>query len=145
MLAQNFKTAEDLALKEVEKDALIKTLVFLETKKIKHVGFCNEWSITYDHKFTGHFNMATWGRAAPCGTVACIGGTADRLGNLETTIASNANSSLRELFEPSCIGPMQWVEITTEQAATALRSYLTTGDARWDLALNLCPQETARD
>src|SRR5271170_4938369 len=130
MLAQSFKTAKDLGLNNAERNALIKTLVLLETEKIKHAGFSTSWDLEYDGKFTGHFNMATWGRAAPCGTVACIGGTADRIGQLERSIADSArgNRALSELFNPSCIDICQWVEITPEEAARALRSYLTTGD-----------------
>lgn len=135
MLAQNFKTASALGLTADQQQGLCRTLVMLETEKLSHEPFNNDWPLGHLGKFTGHFNMATWGRAAPCGTVACIGGTAEILGAQGLASVACRNSALRELFEPADIDPLDWEKITPTQAATALRSYLTTGDARWDLAV----------
>lgn len=137
MLAQNFKSAADLCLPEPHVSALMKTLVLLETGRLRHVP-----PATYDGDeigvFSGQFNMCNWCAASDCGTVACIGGTAELIGSVSFgSIYDPTNylmtDRLRDLFLPPFSGN-KWNAITTYQAATALRSYLTTGDARWDLA-----------
>lgn len=134
MLAQNFKTAEDLGLTDAQKDALIKTLVLFETGKIEHREVTSRISSMDENPtFCGYFNMQHWQAAHPCGTVACIGGTAELIGNVRFC---NESKGLFALFHPYCIiAKMSWEDITTTQAAIALRSYLSTGDARWDLAI----------
>lgn len=140
MLAQNFKTAADLKVTEAQKAALSKTLVMLETGKLKF--FDRDSPISYldtafeDRRFSGQFNMASWSLPHTCGTVCCIGGTAEMVGGLPVyslDTASEQNEKLDALFYPKNISHYQ--NITPDQAATALRSYLTTGDARWDLAV----------
>lgn len=72
---------------------------------------------------------------ATCGTIACIGGTAELVGNLPKSDfhhAAKDNSELYNLFCPDDV--MIWDEITVEEAAMALRSYLTTGKADWSAA-----------
>jgi hypothetical protein len=81
------------------------------------------------------FNMNFWNQVTVCGTVHCIGGWAERLGHLsygELDAASDKNLALEGLFYPH---PAGRGFITVEQAAIALRSYLTTGDAKWAEAL----------
>lgn len=132
MLMQNFKSAAALGLTEQQKDALCKVLVLLETDKLTHT---EDYHLTggFDEhpKFTGHFNMDSWGNYEHnCGTVACIGGTAEILAG--DSIFYNGNvltGALQTLFYPDI--DADWVKITTSQAATALRSYLTTGDPKW--------------
>ncbi len=138
MLMQNFKSADELGITEPQFDALRKTLVLLETGKLQH-------AIDFEYRdgdgalqFTGHFSMDDWGALASCGTVACIGGTAELVGKLEPdelyVIATrDTNPALRGLFYPDL--DMNWDNITPDQAATALRSYLTTGDAKWHEAV----------
>lgn len=138
MLAQNFKPASDLDLSEPQLSALIKTLVLLETGKLKHVPDAegSEWP-TAPLGFTGHFNMDQWCLEHRCGTVACIGGTAELVGRLEVSefdTKAHRNRPLHNLFYPSTVEG-NWGAITPAQAAIALRSYLTTGDSRWDLAV----------
>lgn len=140
MLAQNFKTADDLRLTEPQKEALIKTLVLLETEKLQHA--LPDATFSKQRGFTGHFNMAWWDLHSGCGTICCIGGTAELIGNLkpdEFDTATIGNSKLRNLFYPGFdrkdLISVAMQNITPAQAAVALRSFLTTGDARWDLAL----------
>jgi hypothetical protein len=125
MLAQNFKSADDLGITEPQHDALRKTLVLLETGKLTHVeprhGCADRGS------FTGHFNMSEWNSASDCGTVCCIGGTAELIGNVKFE-AARLPEGLDELFFPNAF---RVEDVNTSQAATALRSYLTSGDARW--------------
>ena len=142
MLAQNFKTAADLGISEEQKDALMKTLVLLETGKLKHTSiddleFDLSDSLSDNVKsFTGHFNMTTFGTRHKCGTAACIAGT-DQLISGVRFIGRNRPDELENLFYMTEVAdPSRAMEETTPvEAATALRSYLTTGHARWDLAL----------
>lgn len=146
MLAQSFKSSADLGITEPQLSALQKTLVLLETDKLSHFSRSNliesdrqeAWIIPSLRPYSGHFNMAAWSSSHPCGTACCIGGTAELVGKLPTyelDDATNDNSALHELFYPSGVGGLNYGLITPAQAATALRSYLTTGDARWDLAV----------
>jgi hypothetical protein len=140
MLAQNFKSAADLGITEPQLSALQKTLVLLETGKLKHVptGYDGDGHGYPDLKFSGQFNMNQWAGANECGSICCIGGTAQLIGNLapnEMEMAGAENDRLARLFYPDVSGD-DWSGITDSQAATALRSYLTTGDARWDLAVS---------
>jgi hypothetical protein len=134
MLAQNFKAAADLGITEPQKEALMKTLVLLETGKLTHSPIGEDDIFRAgSHKFTGHFNMHTWAREHDCGTIACIGGTAELVGGVVFGYG-DTNKPLHNLFEPRAIDWQLWQFITPLQAAVALRSYLTTGDARWDEA-----------
>lgn len=137
MLAQNFMSAADLGISEAQKDALIKTLVLMETDKLVHVRPPDEINWYAMESFTGKFNMDAWNLSYEgCGTVACIGGTAEMVGGVsfgERHIDLPEN--LYSLFYPGDIFD-DWEKITVEQASRALRSYLTTGHARWDLAIS---------
>lgn len=137
MLAQNFKSAIELGIPEDQVSALQKTLVLLETGRLKHAPYSNTL-VGRGAPFTGHFNMAGWHRSVDCGTACCIGGTAELVGSVVFDIIGRP-AALKKLFYPD--GRMD--TITPDQAATALRSYLTTGDARWDLALSRSPQGNA--
>lgn len=141
MLMQNFKSAVELGISEEQKSALEKTLVLLETGKLKHgpVGDYND----HTPRFSGHFNMQNWTATSSCGTVACIGGTAELVGGLkhgelDLKACDGDHDKLFELFYPVEL-KVRWSTIIPSQAAIALRSYLTTGNARWDLALDVLP------
>jgi hypothetical protein len=135
MLMQNFKSAADLGITEPQLSALQKTLVLLETGRLVHADFDGRSSDGYreEGEFTGHFNMGRWRAAQDCGTVCCIAGTAELIGDVEFSTASGG--ALGDLFWAGDCSPKEILNITPAQAATALRSYLTTGDARWDLAV----------
>lgn len=130
MLAQNFKTADELGLHPKEHQALIKVLGMLERGDLRYVPPHEECD--------DGFNMGTSGRG--CGTPACIGGWAASLMGIDQIMYMDrydyqhrfANPQLHELFwnEEAVEG-----STTVEQAATALRSYLTTGHAHWAEAL----------
>ena len=143
MLAQNFKKAADLGISEAQFAALRKTLVLAETGRLRHID-----PTDYRHdflgkkSFTGHFNMNWWSMKRTCGTCCCLGGTAELVGNLREDalhVAAQKNPELFNLFYPGRRDRGRDINmklITPSQAATALRSYLTTGDARWDLAVS---------
>lgn len=132
MLAQSFLSHEQLGITEPQLSALQKTLVLLETGKLAHIPVTAKFA-SKSTNFTGHFNMAWWSNEHGCGTVGCIGGTAEMIGEVKFARYHN-NKNLSELFEPYSLGD-EWDDITPAQAATALRSYLTTGDAKWSEAV----------
>lgn len=135
MLAQNFKSAADLGITEPQLSALQKTLVLLETGKLRHVSFYEMGnSVSRDRSFSGQFNMGTYGFTHKCGTAACIGGTAELIGDAKF-IGVDRPAALTELFYMDNIVSYDVDAVTPSQAATALRSYLTTGDAKWSEAV----------
>ena len=131
MLAQNFKTAADLGITEQQKDALIKTLVLMETNKMSHVPHTElRCPPNIDLEFNGFFNMAYSYAIADCGTVGCIRGTAEMISGVEFPVL-DLPDGLGDLFYSWGGG-----DPGPAEAAIALRSYLTTGDPRWDLAVS---------
>lgn len=131
MLVQSFMSAVDLNIKEHEKAALELTLGMLETGKLKHLQY-NEYAERTSIEFSGLFNMHDWTAPVECGTVACIGGTAELLGKFTF---QKYTEGLENLFYPDVNLPLQ--NITIEQAAKALRNYLTLGKPYWNDALGL--------
>jgi hypothetical protein len=123
MLAQNFKTADELGLAEVEVTALATVLGMLERGEIAQGQF-----------HMGHFRH-------PCRTPACICGWAHYIsgGKAFSELSSpygsmilyrRANKPLIELFRlTSARG--SGGDISPAQAAIALRNYLTRGEPRW--------------
>lgn len=136
MLAQSFKSADELGISGDWWSALRKTLVLLETDKLEHRPD-DDGRLLFTSKFTGHFNMNTWRNVSSCGTCACIGGTAEMVGDVSFgkywSHLDTLPPKLYQLFYPG--GCIKYKEVGPKQAARALRSYLTTGDARWDLAV----------
>jgi hypothetical protein len=142
MLAQNFKTATDLGITDAEHEALTKVLGMLERDEIRHA------PINYDKSFymrkpagVKHidFNMGEVFSHTACGTAACIAGSCDFFFKTRFS-SSNAlrddlPDALNALFCPDTLSGSEWEKITAEQAARALRSYLTTGEANWADAL----------
>lgn len=130
MLMQNFKTAADLGITEPEHRAFLQVLGMLERGELVDVHFFDECE--------NGFNMSVSGRG--CGTPACIGGWAAFLMDIDQSsyldrydlAHKHKNEGLHELFWNNDAVD-NWARVS--QAATALRSYLTTGDARWDLAV----------
>lgn len=135
MLAQNFKTVAQLKITDAEFDALAKVLGMLERGELKHQrGFGS----SYNKDHFG-FNMGDWCTRNECGTTACIGGwVALFTGRDPKNYVHSAVGAMRELYFPKAddghlLGTMN--QITTDQAAIALRNYLTHGEPRWDEAL----------
>jgi hypothetical protein len=126
MLAQNFKTADDLEITAEEHGALIKVLGMLERGELvdaRNGAVCDNG-----------FDMSDCGNG--CGTAACIGGwVASILKFHQKKYVSHSihvDGLYGLYFGGGCLA---YVDATVSQAAIALRSYLTTGNARWDLAL----------
>lgn len=137
MLAQNFQSAEKLLITERQRQALIKTLTLLETNKLKHFPRKRQTFHIAEDKlslnFTGQFNMDVWLAKTSCETVACIGGTAELVGQVD--FGSNhmtLPTNLRKLFYPDFENSfVDYDDITVDHAAQALRNYLTTGKPCW--------------
>lgn len=133
MLAQNFKSASDLQISDVELSALITVLGMLERGELVHE------ENMYDYPPLGNkFNMGIALTQTSCGTLGCIAGWAYAVSNREAfteIVSSNGwnrkNKGLIKLFG---IGYRTHYlsQYTTDQAAVALRSYLTTGEAKWE-------------
>jgi hypothetical protein len=127
VLAQNFKTAKELGLADVELEALVRVLGMLERGDIAREEF-----------HMGHFRHE-------CRTPACICGWAHHISAgrafPELTcqlgpmiLYRRFSSSLVELFRLTAARGSGG-EITPAQAAIALRNYLTHGEARWAEAM----------
>lgn len=127
MLAQNFKTAEELGLAEVEVEALITVLRMLERGDIARAQF-----------HMGRFRDE-------CKTPACICGWAYYISSgrafSELTahcgpiiLHRRVSKSLSELFRLTEARD-SGADITPAQAAVALRNYLTHGEPRWAEAM----------
>src|SRR4051812_11997508 len=97
MLMQNFKAADDLGITEPQKDALIKTLVLLETNQLIYVERQRLQPGKQSDPFTGGFNMSYWHSLHDCGTAGCIGGTAEKVGSVQFMYLPDR---LEDLFYP---------------------------------------------
>ena len=126
MLAQNFKTAEELGLADVEFGALVTVLRMLERGDIAAAEF-----------HMGHFRHE-------CRTPSCICGWAHHISNGrafgELSAAHHGPMMLYRRFDqnPGLVALFRMTasrgsggDITTAQAAIALRNYLTHGEPRW--------------
>jgi len=132
MLAQNFKTAADLGISKAEHLALQKVLGMLERQEFVET----DWKSDGPLPPLG-FNMGMCFDKDECGTVGCIGGWAayfmshpDPSAYVKESIRDGALHGL--YWDHRCSGG----NISQEAAAAALRSFLSTGDANWKLALS---------
>lgn len=122
MLARSFMPATDLGITEPEVDALVQVLGMLEREEIP------------ESKFT----MTLVGEPE-CGTPGCILGWT-RVVSVDVcrilACRMSANRALFWLFCPSPhTGDRSPYVAERSEAASALRSYLTTGKANWAAAL----------
>jgi hypothetical protein len=159
------KTATELGLSDQQYGALHSTLAALKAGKIKHL---EEWEdpIETDETNLLMFNMLAWNDDIfstkeeeygeethaytdnkHCGSVCCIGGTAEYITNTTNLFEPNItntygrsevaakNRRLYYLFYPwndqrFDVCPVD-VELTLPNAIQALTNYLETGDANW--------------
>lgn len=136
MLAQNLKTADALRISKAEFDAHVTVLRMLERGEFVHTPSVREPTKQYG------FNMGHTGTRTSCGTVACIGGWVAFLLNRNPSVyVDSALGERMKLYFPNHfhdetgIGDGELCNITMEQAAIALRSYLTHGEPRWAEAI----------
>ena len=136
MLANYFKTPADLQITDVEHNALVNVLGMLEREEL---AFGKRYEDTDQIMPTSikTFHMNITYSKSRCGTVACIGGWAailmgrDPIDYVQGRGSWPLPEELRKLFWPGDSGSLA----TRSQAAIALRSYLTIGEANWDDAL----------
>jgi hypothetical protein len=134
MLARSFKSAEELHLPEHKYAALVEVLGMLERGELKHVSSAGVVFGVMSFKFSGHFNMSFWSglwtdEEGHCGTVGCLGGSAEMIGNFRF-VADDGARGLEALFYPDCLD-IAMADVTPAMAAVALRNYLMTGWPRW--------------
>lgn len=146
-LEGKFLDANTLGLTEEQRCGLVKTLAWLEAGKLDRE---NEAKI--ERFDMGHWRQPTYTRTAAgyteCGTVCCIGGTAEVLmGMPKRQMSYGATQQLQALFYPG-LGTSResshpgWIA-STSQAAVALRGYLETGKTDWDAAMKT-PRERSK-
>lgn len=129
--APKFKSAEELGLKEDDYQGLLKALEWLESgaQHFNQSGF--------DISGTGrYFNMRHWRSKTGCGTICCIGGSANEFGaSFEWRSGLGMTQELCNLFFMNNRGTRGWENlpneakdaVTPQMAANALREYLQTG------------------
>lgn len=134
MLAQNFKTAIELGLSEIEHTSLIKVLGMLERGEIPRELF--------NMNTTGGGIEGKWWTtpSMECGSPACICGWARHVSGVKPRIFDgsvngwdNYSIGLKNLFQMGgdCTDGSPIDAWSTEEAAIALRAYLTTGRPVW--------------
>jgi hypothetical protein len=139
MLAQTYLDARKLGITERERDALIDVLAGLERGHFVHL---QDAEVANNYAVGLAFNMSDFN----CGTTACIAGWCDLLHGTQFvkrcagswTNRPGRRRNLQDLFHAEdddySADDNEWIyleEITTAQAAAALRNYLTSGKARW--------------
>lgn len=128
MLAQNFMTAPDLKIRDDERDALVKVLGMLERAELVYMPLLEPFG-------PNGFNM-TWVRNwTKCGTVCCIKGWCQTIGGIELFNPIAGRKTPTAALQLFMYSDDRRENVTVEQAATALRNYLTTGHANWDEVL----------
>ena len=130
MLAQNFKTAKELGLADIEVEALVTVLRMLEREDIAREAFHMGRFQHFEHE---------------CKTPACLCGWAYHISGGRAfpelsaqhgplMLYRRVGPSISELFRLTA-APESGGEITPAQAAIALRNYLTCGEPRWTEAM----------
>lgn len=130
MLAQNFKTAADLGISDKEHQALVSVLGMLERGELRTT------RNFLDPNIPNGFNMAIIGKQTECGTVGCILGWCRHIGGKHLFSFNGFTVGTPGVLELFMFGDQRRHRpVTTDQAARATRSYLSTGEANWREAL----------
>jgi hypothetical protein len=132
----NFLSAEELKIDDWEHAGLVEVMRRLERGELRHIVPEHERHSTY--QTPDGFNMAFDGVGA-FGTVACIGGWVARTAGMRAEVHVQnirPGDPLEPLYYPTELSDPHddrrlWYKITTEQAAAAIRNFLTTGAPRW--------------
>lgn len=121
MLAQNFKTPVDLRISDVQFETLVKLLGMLDREEIPAENLVMD---------------TVW-----CGTAGCLCGWAQRIsGGTAFKVTPDGVQPPRRLdtlFMMNISGDeIRRLHIRPDQAAIALRSFLTTGSPNWGNAIS---------
>lgn len=122
MLANSFKTAEQLKLDSRVYQGLQKVLTRLETNDLVYV----QWG-SDNYTTPNGFNMNVLLQQTSCGTAGCIAGWTAIESGLEVEMVETIEE-LQGLFYPPS---GNYNKITVAQTAQTLRHYLTTGEIDW--------------
>lgn len=123
MLANNFMSSAALDIIDQEFEGLVKVLGMLERGELRHVPHHKPSS-----KKGNGFRMADW----DCGSAACIGGWIERITKIRF-YSGEYSPALEQLYFPEDPGDDENspYDANTEQAARAVRNFLTYGQPRW--------------
>lgn len=143
-----FKSATELGLNNLHRDALISALRLLEGDELVFVSRETLQNTHPDDLPPNGFNMGVWmrrGEPDACGfhsSCGCIGGWGEMIAHCSFFIDDQQGGGphwreLDNLFYANELddATVMLSQITCEQAARALRNYLETGRARWKEAL----------
>ncbi len=145
LMQRQMKTAQELGISQEQLDALVMTRDHLNKMQLKE----NLW-VRFIKNQPVVFRMNTWITGfvyeERCGSVCCIGGTAELLGNVNFTDRHiPLPEQLDNLFFPPKGQKHYQVSIhasrhpawkaTPKQAAVALETYLYDGKTDWDFAM----------
>jgi hypothetical protein len=126
MLVASFLSTRELGISKADRDALIHVLGMLERGEVVHV------PVPYSYTGDLGFNMLEY-ESSSCGTIHCIAGWCDCL--FDRNFANrHQDKKLPNALSNLFFGPADYDDmnaVTVEQAATALRTYLTTGKCSW--------------
>lgn len=135
MLAQNFKTAEELQLTDKGLLAMIEVLRRLESGELKWIpmGTSAPKGFNMAVGWLPEVSRSLW--TEDCGTIGCIAGWANQIAyghkDCRQSVSTRSNAAWGALVTPTQIA--DWGKITVDQAAKALRSFLVTGTPDWGL------------
>lgn len=121
-----FKTPKQLGVSEEQFCAIMKAAEALQSGKLEQtpVGVPTLPGLTFD--------MSHWKCRHECGTVCCIGGSAEILSGLtygSLNKIADRNPGLKSLFFPREV--LSWGSITPEMAAKAVINWAKTGNPQW--------------
>lgn len=132
----NFLSSKELKLTEKQYDSLVATLLLMETGGVVHIkedNYENRWEGKKLPEGKSHFfNMSAWREKSACGSVCCLGGTAELLAGepvFRRGAIPDKKPEIDKLFYPYEI--KDWDTITPKRAANVLRNYLETGVTKW--------------
>jgi len=128
MLARNEgKTAQELGITDIEREALVMVMNMLRTGEIKFGALSNPGP-------GKRINMATWRMTDECGTVACVGGWCQLLTSGKAfahtyggTMVHVGDYQLQRLFFPPRPKHQK-----ANAIANAIESFLMTGQTKWE-------------
>lgn len=129
MLVANYLSADDLGIAEHHRDALIELLRRLETGEIEKAPGEIE-KIYAKPRNREFFHLGSWNQRCSCGTVRCIGGWAEHISGhtIDKMPVNFRVLCYPGLIEDDCDNVY---DASVEQAAHALRNYLTLGEPMW--------------
>lgn len=136
-LEGKFLSAKKLNLTENQRCGLIMVLANIEAGKFMHI----EPSELTEKNIVGArslgktaFNMNHWWTRLNCGSVCCLGGSAEMLSGAKFEGAALSDAT-KALFAIGNYSNAPSRKATEKQAGVALRNYLETGHPNWDAAL----------